>query len=108
MEAKEISLGDIESKIRDAYPNYDLYVIKVHDHIDSCGGINVLCYSSKDRRSITPADLTDLLSGIIDRDQIPRIVYRFESFPRTTDQSELRERLQKGLLQGNSLHISEC
>ena len=100
MDGVMISPLEIEDRIRETYPYCEICVVGVPDPAGFVGEIPVLCYISRDGSKITPSELSGALSGRLDRNKIPRVVYRVEQFPRLEDtiwRKELRRQLLEGV-----------
>jgi acyl-CoA synthetase (AMP-forming)/AMP-acid ligase II len=106
MDGIMISSLEVEERIREAYPDSEICVVGVPDPAGVVGEIPVLCYVAKNGGIITPSDLSRVLSARLDRNQIPRIVYRIEGFPKTEDGKVLRRELRKKIIAG-SVHKVE-
>ena len=106
MDGIMISSLEVEERIREAYPDSEICVVGVPDPAGIVGEIPVLCYVGKNGGTITPWDLSRVLSVCLGRNQIPRIVYRVESFPKTEDGKVLRRELRKKIIAG-SVHEVE-
>ncbi len=94
-----ISPHEVEEKIHDAYPDYEICVVGIPDPSGAAGEIPVLCYIPHDGKTIIPSELSHALSGLLDRHKIPRIVYRVHKFPRL-DNRIVRRELRRQLLEG--------
>jgi acyl-CoA synthetase (AMP-forming)/AMP-acid ligase II len=106
MDGIMISSLEVEDRIREAYPDSEICVVGVPDPAGIVGEIPVLCYAAKNSGTITPSDLSRVLSARLDRNQIPRIVYRVDSLPRTEDGKVSRRELRKKIIAG-SVHKVE-
>jgi len=97
-----ISTSDIEEKIHDIYPDHDLCVIGVPDPSSTIGEIPVLCYVPHDGKTILLSELSVALSNQLEKDHIPRIIYRMNNFPRSENKikrREIRNTLMHGMVQ---------
>jgi long-chain acyl-CoA synthetase len=97
----KISPLEVEEKIREAYPGWEICVVGVPDPAGIVGEIPVLCYISKDGRTITPSDLSQVLKTRLDRMKIPRIVYRIENLPKSENAKVLRRELRRKIVVGD-------
>jgi long-chain acyl-CoA synthetase len=97
----KISPLEVEERIREAYPDWDICVVGVPDPAGIVGEIPVLCYISKDGRTITPSDLSQVLRTRLDRNKIPRVVYRIEALPRSENAKILRRELRQKIVAGD-------
>jgi long-chain acyl-CoA synthetase len=96
----QISILEVEEKIREMYPGEEFFVIGVPDPADVVGQIPVLCYNAKDGKTITPSDLSRALSGHLDENKIPRVVYRIDHLPKTHDIKVMRRELRQKIVAG--------
>jgi len=88
--------SEIEEKIRRAYPDCEIYVIGIPDPTGELGEIPVLCYRSANGTMINPSEFSRTLPRGFNKNMIPRIVYRIDSFPgleSRVSRSELRKRI---------------
>jgi acyl-CoA synthetase (AMP-forming)/AMP-acid ligase II len=88
--------SEIEEKIRRAYPDCEIYVIGIPDPTGDLGEIPVLCYRSANGTMINPSEFSRTLPRGFNKNMIPRIVYRIDSFPgleSRVSRSELRRRI---------------
>ncbi len=88
--------SEIEEKIRRAYPDCEIYVIGIPDPTGDLGEIPVLCYRSVNGTKINPSEFSRTLPRGFNKNMIPRIVYRIDSFPgleSRVSRSELRKRI---------------
>jgi long-chain acyl-CoA synthetase len=88
--------SEIEEKIRRAYPDCEIYVIGIPDPTGDLGEIPVLCYRSANGTMINPSEFSRTLPRGFNKNMIPRIVYRIDSFPgleNRVSRSELRRRI---------------
>jgi acyl-CoA synthetase (AMP-forming)/AMP-acid ligase II len=95
-----ISPIEIEEKIHEVYPEYDVCVIGIPNPDGESFEIPVLCYIARDGKTIIPSELSHSLSHKIRQYQIPRIVYRVDSFPKSGSvilRNELRKELIESL-----------
>ena len=106
MDGVMISSLEVEGRIREAYLESEICVVGVPDPAGIVGEIPVLCYVGKNGGIITPSDLSRALSARLDRNQIPRIVYRIESLPITENGKVSRRELRKKIIAG-SVHKFE-
>lgn len=101
MGGHRISPLEVEERIREVYPDCEVCVVGVPDPEGILGEIPVLCYVAKDGKTITPSGLSQVLSARLERNKIPRVVYRVESLPRTENARMLRSELRKKIIAGN-------
>jgi fatty-acyl-CoA synthase len=104
-----ISTGDatffpveVEEKIHAVYPEYEICVVGIPGPVDTVGEIPVLCYIAKEGKTIIPSELSATLSTQLDKNKIPRIVYRVDDLPRIDNKihrKELRKKLMEGVFQ---------
>jgi long-chain acyl-CoA synthetase len=78
MDGATISPAEIEERIREFFPAYEFCIVGLPDPAGILGEIPVLCYVPRDGKTITPSELSRLLADRIDRNKIPRIVYRID------------------------------
>jgi len=91
---------DIEEKIHEAYPEYDICVVGIPQPQGEPGEIPVLCYIAREGKTIIPSELSRILSLQLRQNQIPKIVYRVDRFPKIGNnilRQELRKRLMEGI-----------
>lgn len=93
---------EVEEKIREAYPDCEPCVIGLPDPEGLDGEIPVLCYASLSGRTIIASELSNLLSRELDRNKIPRIVFRVDAFPRLENKIS-RFELRNLILDGKNL-----
>jgi long-chain acyl-CoA synthetase len=103
----KVSPAEIEERIREAYPDCEISIVGVPDPEGIVGEIPVLCYSSGDGRTITPSGLSQALSGCLDRNKIPRIVYRVEQLPQTENAKALRRELKQRIIGGIAHEVKQ-
>lgn len=87
---------EVEERIREVFPGYEICVVGVPDPAGVVGEIPVFCYSSINGKAITASELSRVLTERIDRNRIPRICYRLDRFPKSGDRiirDEVRQRL---------------
>ncbi len=94
----KISPYEVEERIHAAYPDYEICVVGIPDPAGIVGEIPVLCYIGRENSTIIPSELSIALAGQIDRNKIPRIVYRMSTFPRAANKV-LRHELRKQLVE---------
>lgn len=94
-----ISPLEVEEKIHEAYPEYEICVVGIPDPVGAVGEIPVLCYIPRGGKTIIPSELSHALAGLLDQNKIPRIVYRVHEFPRFENRI-LRRELRQQLLAG--------
>jgi acyl-CoA synthetase (AMP-forming)/AMP-acid ligase II len=92
-----ISPIEIEEKIHEVYPEYDVCVIGIPNPEGESFEIPVLCYTARDGKTIIPSELSHSLLHKIRQYQIPRIVYRVDRFPKEGN-NILRQELRKKLI----------
>jgi acyl-CoA synthetase (AMP-forming)/AMP-acid ligase II len=90
---------DIEAKIHEAYPEYDICVIGIPQPEGESGEIPVLCYIAREGKTIIPSELARILSLQLRQNQIPKIVYRVDKFPKNGN-NILRQELRRRLIEG--------
>ncbi len=95
----KISPFEVEEAIHELYPDCDICVVGIPDPSVLVGEIPVLCYRSHGGRTIIPSELSSSLLYRLDKEKIPRIVYRIDHMPRTTDKIQ-RHELRKRILEG--------
>lgn len=78
MDGIKFSPVEIEEHVREFFPDYEICVVGVPDPAGVIGEIPVLCYIAQNGKTITASELSRLLSNRIDKNKIPRIVYRIE------------------------------
>lgn len=105
MSGVKISPIEVEQFIHKSFPNCEVCVVGVPDPANICGEIPVLCYVSKEGRTITPSGLMHALSNHLDQIEIPRIIFRIESLPKTENLKVSRRELRKKLLEGTAHQI---
>jgi long-chain acyl-CoA synthetase len=105
MDGVMISSLEVEGRIREAYPDSEICVVGVPDPAGIVGEIPVLCYVGKNGGTITPSDLSRVLSERLDRNQIPRIVYRIESLPVTEKGKVSRRELREKIIAGSAHRV---
>jgi long-chain acyl-CoA synthetase len=96
----KISPLEVEERIHESFPEYDICVVGVPDPAGIVGEIPVLCYSGRWGQRINPSELEKVLWNRLDRSKIPRIVYRFDSIPKTENGKILRHELRRLLREG--------
>ena len=97
MDGMKFSPEEIEECIREVFPGNELCVVGIPDPAGVVGEIPVLCYVARSGTTITASELSRLLSDRIDRNKIPRIVYRVESSG-TPDGTLVRDRVRQQCL----------
>ena len=101
MDGMKFSPEEVEESIREVFPGNELCVVGIPDPAGVVGEIPVLCYIARSGNTITASELSRLLSGRIDRNKIPRIVYRVE--PSGNGETPLvRERVRQQFLEAFS------
>jgi acyl-CoA synthetase (AMP-forming)/AMP-acid ligase II len=93
-----ISPIEIEEKIHEVYPEYNICVVGIPNPDAVSFEIPVLCYIARDGKTIIPSELFHTLSLKLRQYQIPRIVYRVDSFPKSGSVI-LRNELRKELIE---------
>lgn len=96
----KISPLEVEERIHESFPEYDICVVGVPDPAGIVGEIPVLCYSGRWGQRINPSELEKVLWNRLDRSKIPRIVYRFDNIPKTDTGKVLRHELRRLLREG--------
>jgi long-chain acyl-CoA synthetase len=107
LDDSKVSLAEIEGRIREVYPDCEILVVGVPGPEGIVGEIPVLCYSSGDGRTITPSGLSHALSGRLDRNKTPRIVYRVEHLPKTENAKALRRELRQRIIEGTANEVEQ-
>jgi acyl-CoA synthetase (AMP-forming)/AMP-acid ligase II len=95
-----ISPFEVEARIRAFYPECEICVLGIPDPLDSGNEIAVLCYTTPGNRTIILSELSRALADQIEKNKIPKIVYRIERFPHTGEmihRKELRRRILDGV-----------
>lgn len=103
----KISPIEVEERIHESFPEYDICVVGVPDPAGIVGEIPVLCYSGRWGQRINPSELEKVLWNRLDRSKIPRIVYRFDTIPKTDNGKILRHELRRLLREGTVHGIEE-
>jgi long-chain acyl-CoA synthetase len=103
----KVSPAEIEERIREVYPDCEIWIVGVPDPEGFVGEIPVLCYSARDGRTITPSGLSQALLGRLDRNKIPRIVYRIEHLPKTENAKTLRRELRQRIIGGIAHEVEQ-
>lgn len=93
-----ISPIEIEEKIHEVYPEYNICVVGIPNPEGVSFEIPVLCYTARDGKTIIPSELFHTLSLKLRDHQIPRIVYRVDKFPKAGN-IILRQDLRKQLIE---------
>lgn len=93
-----ISPLEIEEKIHEVYPEYNICVVGIPNPERESFEIPVLCYTAREGKTIIPSELFHLLSLKLRQHQIPRIVYRVDKFPKAGN-IILRQDLRKQLIE---------
>ena len=78
MNGMKFSPLEIEERIREFFPGYEFCVVGISDPAGVLGQIPVFCYAARNGDVITASELSRLLSDKIDRNKIPRVVYRVD------------------------------
>jgi len=102
MSGLKISPTEVEEKIRLAYPGMEICVIGIPDPAGIVGEIPVLCYVAQEGMPMISSELSTILSSSLERNKIPRIVFRVEGFPKTENavaRLELRRQILAGISQ---------
>ncbi len=97
-----ISPLEIEEKIHEVYPEYNICVVGIPNPERESFEIPVLCYTAREGKTIIPSELFHILSPKLRQHQIPRIVYRVDKFPKAGN-IILRQDLRKQLIEGIKL-----
>jgi acyl-CoA synthetase (AMP-forming)/AMP-acid ligase II len=97
----KISPLEVEKKIREVYPDTEVCVVGVPDPRGAVGEILVLCYKARDGKTISPSDLSRTLSTSLDRNKIPRIVYRISDLPKAENTKVMRRELRQKIIAGS-------
>jgi len=105
MAGVKISPAEVEEKIHEVYPDVEICVLGIPDPAGVVGEIPVLCYIANNGKTIISSELSAALGSRIDRNKIPRIVYRVERFPRI-DHKILRHELRRHLVEGISIPVA--
>lgn len=93
----KISPLEVEEKIHETYPDWQVCVVGIPDPAGIVGEIPVLCYISRDGKKITSSELSQVLSNRLEREKTPRIVYRVNSFP-VSGNKIVRKELRRKIL----------
>lgn len=91
------ALEEIEMKIRNAFPEFEIYIVCVPHPGDSTMTIPVLCYDSQNGNKLHPFDFSALFSNHDMAHMAPRILCRVDKFPKRNN-IILRKELQKKVL----------
>ena len=105
----KISPVEVEEKIREIYPDIEICVVGLPDPAGIVGEIPVLCCIADNGKKIISSELSSSLSNRLEKDKIPRIVYRVDRFPRINNviaRHELRKQLIEGTVQSIGHGIS--
>jgi long-chain acyl-CoA synthetase len=102
-----VSPAEIEERIREVYPDCEIWIVGVPDPEGFVGEIPVLCYSAREGRTITPSGLSQALLGRLDGNKIPRIVYRIEHLPKTENAKTLRRELRQRIIGGIAHEVEQ-
>ena len=95
----KISPVEVEEKIHEIYPGVEICVIGIPDPAGVVGEIPVLCYEAKENKTIISSELSSALATRLEKDKIPRIVYRVAHLPKINNVVSRKE-LRLQLLQG--------
>jgi long-chain acyl-CoA synthetase len=101
MGGTKISPLEVEERIHEIYPDCEICVVGVPDPDGIVGEIPVLCYVSDGRVRITAAELSRVLALRLDRNKIPRVVYRVEHLPRMDNDKVSRRDVRKKIIVGD-------
>ena len=105
----KISPVEVEEKIHEIYPDIEICVVGLPDPAGIVGEIPVLCCIADNGKKIISSELSSSLSSRLEKDKIPRIVYRVDRFPRINNviaRQELRRQLIEGTVQSVGHGIS--
>jgi acyl-CoA synthetase (AMP-forming)/AMP-acid ligase II len=103
----KVSPAEIEERIREVYPDCEIWIVGVPDPEGFVGEIPVLCYSARNGRALTPSGLSQALLGRLDQTKIPRIVYRIEHLPKTENARTLRRELRQRIIGGIAHEVEQ-
>jgi len=109
MAGLKISPIEVEEKIRELYPDIEICIVGLPDPAGIVGEIPVLCCIEDNGKRIITSELSANLSTRLNKDKIPRIVYRVERFPKINNiiaRHELRKQLLEGTVQSIGHDIS--
>jgi long-chain acyl-CoA synthetase len=101
MGGTKISPYEVEEQIHEIYPDCEICVVGVPDPDGIVGEIPVLCYVSDGRVKITAAGLSRVLALRLDRNKIPRVVYRVKHLPRMENDKVSRGDVRKKIIVGD-------
>ena len=106
MAGLKISPIEVEEKIHEIYPDIEICVVGLPDPSGIVGEIPVLCCIADNGKKIITSELSSNLSTRLDKNKIPRIVYRLERFPRVNNVIA-RGELRKQLLEGTAYSVQQ-
>ena len=106
MAGLKISPIEVEEKIHEIYPDIEICVVGLPDPAGIVGEIPVLCCIEDNGKRIITSELSANLSTRLNKDKIPRIVYRVERFPRVNNVIARRE-LRKQILAGTAHSVEQ-
>jgi len=102
----KISPLEVEEKIHEIYPGVEICVVGIPDPAGIVGEIPVLCYVAKDNKTIITSELSSALALRLEKDKIPRIVYRVSRLPKANNVVSRKE-LRTQLLQGVPISVQQ-
>ncbi|MBI3112694.1 MAG: acyl--CoA ligase [Ignavibacteriales bacterium] len=95
----KVSPLELEGTIASIYPGIEVCVVGAPDPGQVLGQVPALCYVSQNGWHLTGRELEEALVQRIERNKMPRIIHRFNKFPKTENGKIIRGEVQKLLRQ---------
>lgn len=91
----KISPLEVEERILEMYPDYEMCIVGISDPAGIAGEVPVLCYVPQDGRTLTFDRVQDALSQRLDQHTMPKKLYAVDRLPRTHNGKIIRQELRR-------------